>query len=139
MIYFVQMKPFLFLFALFILGVAACKNSTQLFPQAEDGLDAGREFIDGCLKGDFLKAKFYLLADQRNTILLKASEAAYRTLDKEGRQQLRTASINIKELIEPCDSILVLMYSNSFDTSTLKAVIIKESNLWKVDYKQSFQ
>ncbi|MGL1493931.1 hypothetical protein ACSTIK_00460, partial [Vibrio parahaemolyticus] len=83
------------------------------FLPAETGLDAGREFIDGCLKGDFIKARYYMLANNTNEGLLNDTEATYRKADKEGRQELRAASINIKELKELNDSTVQLHYSNT--------------------------
>jgi hypothetical protein len=133
------MKRILFLSASIFFLLVACTNSMKNYTAAENGLDASREFIDACLKGDFLKANFHLLADQQNTALLKTTEAEYREKDKEGRQQLRTASINIKEVTEPNDSIVILQYSNSLDTITHKSVVVKRNNQWLVDYKQSFQ
>ena len=38
---------------LLLLLIAACSSPTKNFTPAENGLDAGREFIDACLKGDF--------------------------------------------------------------------------------------
>ncbi len=133
------MKRIIFLLASIFFLLVACTNSIKNYDAAENGLDAGREFIDACLKGDFLKANFHLLTDPQNTALLKTTEAEYREKDKEGRQQLRTASINIKEVTEPNDSIVILQYSNSLDTIPHKSVVIKRNNQWLVDYKQSFQ
>ncbi len=133
------MKRILFLSSYLFFLLVACTSATKNYLAAENGLDAGREFIDACLKGDFSKANFYLIPEQQNTALLKTTEAEYRQKDKEGRQQLRTASINIKEVIEPNDSTVILQYSNSLDTTTHKSVIIKRNNQWMVDYKKSFQ
>lgn len=106
---------------------------------AENGLDAGREFIDGCLKGDFTKANFYMLQDEVNTQFLKSTEAAFRERDKEGRQELRLASINIKNVTEPNYTTVELLYSNSYDTSQQKLIIIQQNKKWFVDYKKSFK
>ncbi|MFX5510133.1 hypothetical protein ABTD49_19800, partial [Acinetobacter baumannii] len=65
--------------------------------------------------------------------------ATYRKADKEGRQELRAASINIKELKELNDSTVQLHYSNTVDTTGKWLYIIKQQDGWKVDYKKSFQ
>jgi hypothetical protein len=122
----------------FLFLLAACNSKENSLLPAENGLDAGREFIDGCLKGDFIKANFYLLKDQSNLQLLKTTEAAYREKDKEGRQVLRTASINIQSVQEPNDSTVELRYSTSADTAKKAVYIIKRNAVWQVDYKKTF-
>ncbi|MBX9734014.1 MAG: hypothetical protein K2X37_08110 [Chitinophagaceae bacterium] len=124
---------------IFLIGICSCKQHKADFLPAETGLDAGREFIDGCLKGDFIKARYYMVTNDINEALLNSTEASYREADKEGRQQLRTASINIKELKEVNDSTVALHYSNTLDTTSKWLYIIKQENIWKVDYKKSFQ
>lgn len=124
---------------IFLIVFCSCSRHKVGFLPAETGLDAGREFIDGCLKGDFMKARYYMLADNANEGFLSATEASYREADKEGRQQLRTASINIKELNELNDSTVQLHYSNTVDTTGKWLYIIRQEDGWKVDYKKSFQ
>ncbi|MDO9157479.1 MAG: hypothetical protein Q7U17_11425 [Sediminibacterium sp.] len=122
---------------LLLLLIFACSSPTKNFTPAENGLDAGREFIDACLKGDFSKASFYMVDDEKNKLLLLNVEAAYREKDKEGRQELRFASINIKEVSEPNDSTVILYHSNSLDTSAKQTIVIKRNNSWLVNFKQS--
>jgi len=132
-----MMKMSTVLKGLMILLVVACSSPAKNFTPAENGLDAGREFIDACLKGDFSKAAFYMIDDEKNKQLLLNVEAAYREKDKEGRQELRLASINIKEVAEPNDSTVILYHSNSLDTSAKQTLIVKRNNIWQVDLKQS--
>jgi hypothetical protein len=131
------MKMYSILIGLLVLLLTACSSPSKNFTPAENGLDAGREFIDACLKGDFSKASFYMVDDEKNKQLLSTVEAAYREKDKEGRQELRLASINIKEVAEPNDSTVMLYHSNSLDTSAKQTIIVKRNNIWLVDYKQS--
>lgn len=105
---------------------------------AENALDAGREFIDACLKGDFSKAKFYMLDDSTNSGHLNRAETKFRNLDKEGRQQLRTASINISEVSDIDTTQTIIYYSNSFDQQPLKIKVIKQKEEWLVDFKYTF-
>ena len=125
-------------FVLLGIIIVACNSKQQSLLPAENGLDAGREFIDGCLKGDFIKAHFYLLSDATNEQLLKTTEASYREKDKEGRQQLRTSSINIQSVQEPNDTTVELRYSTSADTAKKIVYIIKRNAQWQVDYKKTF-
>lgn len=122
-----------------ILLAAGCKTKEQAPVPAESGLDAGREFLEACNKGDFGRAAFYMLPDNSNEAYLKNAETAYRKRDKEERQQLRTASINIRSVSEPTDSTVLLQYSNSSDTLSKTLSMIRRNNQWMVDYKKSFQ
>lgn len=130
------MKMTTVLKGLMLLFVVACSSPAKNFTPAENGLDAGREFIDACLKGDFSKAAFYMLDDDKNKQLLLTVEAAYREKDKEGRQELRSASINIKEVSEPNDSTVILYHSNSLDTTSKQTIIVKRNNIWLVNFQQ---
>lgn len=111
----------------------SCNNQEPYYPPAENALDAGREFIDACLKGDFSKAASYTLPGEQHAAYLKNTEAQYRTLDKEGRQQLRQASINIREINDVNENTSIIHYSNSFDKipHTIKAV--RQNGKWLVD------
>jgi hypothetical protein len=133
------MKLLTILMSFLVLGFYSCSSPAKSFLPAENGLDAGREFIDACLKGDFAKASFYMIADEKNKALLLQVEANYREKDKEGRQELRLASINIKEVAEPNDSTVIIFHSTSLDTTTQQTFILKKGNLWQVDFKQTNQ
>jgi hypothetical protein len=117
----------------------ACTNKQANYSKAENAFDAGREFIDGTLKGDFKKSAYYMLMDTANQDLLNVQEKEFRLKDKEGRQQLRTASINIQQ-IEDLDSVTsIIHYNNSFDKLNHALKVVKQNNNWAVDYKYSFQ
>jgi hypothetical protein len=47
-----------------VLSLSSCTGSE--YPPASTALEACREFIDGCLKGDFKKASFYMIDDSIN-------------------------------------------------------------------------
>ena len=117
--------------------LASCSTASAPLVPAENGLDAGREFIDACLKGDFERAAFYMVESNENKALLNQIETIYREKDKEGRQELRTASINIREVSEPNDSTVILFHSNSLDTTGKKTIIIKQNNRWLVNLNQA--
>jgi hypothetical protein len=113
--------------------LTACGGRQQDYRKAENGLDAGREFISACLQGDFRKAGFFMLPDKKNTQKLNEIETGYREKDKEGRQNLRTASINIRE-VSDIDSVTTLIsYSNSFDTLPQTIRVVKQNDSWLVD------
>lgn len=116
-----------------ILLFIACNPRQQEYRRAEDALDAGREYIQACLKGDFSRAAFYTTGDASNTTILQSTEEQYRRLDKEGRQQLRNASINISEVQELNDSTTAVQYSNSSDKEPHRLMVVKRKNDWQVD------
>ena len=111
----------------------SCNGKEQNYRKADDALDAGREYINACLQGDFSKAAFYTLPNNKNKAILKDLEKIYREKDKEGRQQFRTASININEVKELTDSSTEIMYSNSFDKQPHTVYVLKQNNTWFVD------
>lgn len=115
----------------------SCNAKQESYRKAEDALDAGREYINACLVGDFSKARFYALPDEKNLSILAETEKEYRKKDKEGRQQLRTASIIIREVKELTDSTTVLEYSNSFENKASSLVILKRNQTWLVDASQN--
>lgn len=115
----------------------ACNPKEQEYRKAEDALDAGREYIQSCLAGDFSKAAFYTVGDEINTRLVKQAEDAYRQKDKEGRQQFRNASINIHEIKTLTDSTTYIQYNNSFDKELHRLIVVKRNNDWQVDLSKN--
>lgn len=111
----------------------ACNPKEQEYRKAEDALDAGREYIQSCLTGDFSKAAYYTVGDEINLRLVKQTEDVYRQKDKEGRQQFRNASINIHEITVLTDSTTFIQYSNSFDKEPHRLTVVKRDNNWQVD------
>lgn len=127
------------LFCLLVLAFAlSCSSKKVALLPAENSFDAGREFIDGNLKGDFQKAAFYMIADEQNKQFLSVAEQEYRQKDKEGRQELRSASINLEQVEDLNKDQSIIYYSNSFDKKPQKIKVIKTQQGWLVDYKFSF-
>src|SRR5579875_3735206 len=104
------MKPFVFAF-LFLLFFS-CGSS---YPKAENDFDAGREFIDGCLKGDFDRARFYLLKNDANNQQFDKLVKDYRNKSNKQKEGYHEASINILEEDTVSDSVRIINYKNSFD------------------------
>jgi hypothetical protein len=120
-----------------ILFSVACKNSNS-YQDASNALDAGREFIDASLKGDFAKAYFYMLQDAENKQFLDKVETDYRKNDRDGREQFRQASINIGEITDITDKETIINYSNSYDKIGRKIKVVYVNNKWVVDFKYTF-
>ena len=125
------------LLLLLILFTTSCKSSTS-YENASNALDAGREFIDASLKGDFAKAYFYMMQDAENKKLLDKIETDYREKDRDGREQYRQASINIGEVSDITDKETIINYSNTYDKIGKKLKVVFIDNKWVVDFKYTF-
>jgi hypothetical protein len=124
------MKRLIWIPVLFLL---ACGGKQTGYKKAEDAVDAGREYINACLQGDFSKAAWYALPDEKSGQIIKELEKTYRQKDKEGRQQLRTASINVSDIRDLTDSTTRILYNNSFDKQPHTLFVVKRNETWLVD------
>lgn len=115
-----------------------CCQQQPDFEIASSPLDGGRYFIESCLQGEFKKAKFYLTSDSTNQGHFEQITKNYYTLDKEGRQQLRQASIQINEISAIDSSNSVINYQNSFEKVVHKLKVTQTKEGWKVDLKYSY-
>jgi hypothetical protein len=125
----------------FITGVFCCIilcNCNQKYSKAENALDAGREFIDGCLKGDFDKATYYMLDDTQNKKLLLEQKRNYDGKSKQEKLEYSQASIIINEDATINDSTHIINYQNSYDKIGRKVKVILNNNKWLVDFKYTF-
>ena len=114
---------------------ASC-HAGKTFNKAEDAQDAGRQFIRASLDGDYEKARFYLLNDSVNLLLISKWQQGFDQMDRETRQQYRDASILPIQIRSINDSVTSYTFSNSFrkDTTTLK--IVRLNGDWLVDLKE---
>ncbi|GGH60708.1 hypothetical protein HNQ91_000905 [Filimonas zeae] len=118
-----------------LLFCAACSNKQTQFTPAGNSLDAAREFIDGCLKGDFDKANYYMQKDAENLSNLEKMKASYEKKSKNDRKQYQQASIIIEEIDSVNDSTDIINYKNSFDRIARKVKVVKGPDGWIVDFK----
>ena len=119
----------LFFFSIFCTG---CEG----YEKAENAQDAGREFIRATLDGEHDKAKFYLLHDTTNLLLLKQQESNYNQLTGKEKNEFRQSSIRPIEIKPVNDSVTLYKYYNTYnskDTTTLRIVRINSD--WVVDLK----
>ena len=128
---------FVFLAALFV--VSGCNSSGEhTYAKAANPLDAGREFIDGCLKGQFNKAAYYMIPDEPNTKELEKLEKSYESKSGADKKQYKQASIVIEGVETVNDSVTIINYRNSFDRIARKLKVIQRQEEWKVDFKYTF-
>ncbi|WP_153800365.1 hypothetical protein [Foetidibacter luteolus] len=113
-------------------------NSAKDFPPAENAFDAGREFIDGCLKGNFDKAAFYMLKDETNLAQLEKLEADYQKKTKDEKEKYAAASIIIISNDTIDADAQVINYKNSYDNVARKVKVLQQNGKWLVDFKYTF-
>ena len=112
--------------------------SCNSYRKAEDPLDAAREFIDACLKGDFDKANFYMLQDNENKAMLEKVKVNYKSRSATERDQYKEANIIILEEDAVNDSTEIINYKNSYDNIARKTRVINRNGTWQVDLKYTF-
>ena len=113
----------------------SCADNTR-YTRAEDAQDAGREFIDASLDGDYARARFYLLKDSTNMLLIKQQQTNYEQLSAEIKRLNREAAIRPLEIRKENDSTTLYKYyhtANTKDTTTIR--IKRENGEWLVDLK----
>jgi hypothetical protein len=118
-----------------ILLIFGC-NAGKTFNKAEDAQDAGRQFIRASLDGDYEKARFYLLTDSINLLLISKWQQGFDKMDKETRQQYREASILPINIHPINDSVTTYTFSNSFRKDTTTVHIVRINGEWLVDLKE---
>ena len=127
-----------YLYTALVFFLVSCGNINSDYKDADNPIDAGREFIDACLKGDFIRASYYMVQDNTNKEDLAKIERQYRDKDRDGRRQYREASINIAEIANPSESVTIINYSNSYYRVGHKIKVIQQGNKWLVDFKYTF-
>ena len=127
-----------FLTVLIFCSILCCCSGEKKYPKAEYPLDAGREFIDGCLKGDFDRATSYMKDDPKNDELLLTQKRNYNKKSKEEKLDYHDASIIILEDATINDSTHIINYRNSYDKIGRKVKVILYNDTWLVDFKYTF-
>jgi hypothetical protein len=115
--------------------IVAC-NAGKTFNKAEDAQDAGRQFIRASLDGDYEKARFYLLNDSINLLLISKWEQGFDKMDRDTRQQYREASIIAINIRAINDSVTTYTFSNSFRRDATTVNIVRKNGEWLVDLKE---
>lgn len=119
--------------AVVVMLILAC-NAPKKYTPAEDALDAAREFKDACLKGDFDKAKFYLMSDKKNDLKIEQEAKIFnKVIDNKTRKESKEASINIIAVKEISQNKSQIILSNSFNKSIDTITAVHHNNLWLVD------
>jgi hypothetical protein len=117
-----------------LLMLCACNNEAT-FKKAEDAQDAGREFIRASLDGNYDKAKFYLLKNEDNLMLLDRWKEMYRHYAPDTVRAFKDADIRPIKIEAINDSTTLYTYSNSFTKDTTTLNIVRVNGEWLVDLK----
>lgn len=118
-----------------LVTAAAC-GAGGGYEKATDPQDAGREFIRASLDGDHKKAKFYLLQDTTNQLLIERQQRDYEALDHEDKKKHRESTIRPVNINSVNDSTTIYTYFNTYNpTDTTSIKIVKEDGFWLVDLK----
>ena len=116
-----------------LLWFAACTEPKTDSAVSASALDAGRGYLQACLQGDFTTASSYLPADSNLKHQLMLQELDYRTLDREGRQMKRSASLQIHAINDLTPEQVQFIYSFSFSPQIKDTLLIeKKSAGWLI-------
>ena len=109
-----------------------CSTPTKNFPPAGSSIEAGRNYIEACLQGDFEKATAYAAPTQTMKLQTANTEKNYRNLDKEGRSNFRQASIVIEGITDQDSLHTQMNYQYSLDKKSRQLEIEKTNGKWLV-------
>lgn len=126
-----------FYLLMLLLTLNGC-SGTKNYPPATDALDATREFLGSCLKGDFEKASAYMVQDDANKKLLKEAEETYRSKTANQQKQYGEASLQNISIEEVSPNATIIYFTYSFDKVARKAKAIQNNKYWLVDFKFTF-
>lgn len=128
------MKNLCFCFLL-ICFTLSCDTKQKDYSAAENAFDAGREFIDAALKGDFEKAAFYMKDDAANKQVLLKQKNDYTASATVIKEEYRQASIIIAQDSTINDTVHIISYANSYDRKSKMLKVIFTNKTWLVDLK----
>lgn len=125
----------IFFYFLWICMMFSCNTNNANNAIAENAFDAGREFIDAGLKGDFEKAAVYMKDDTANKQMLLQQQKDYDNFDAVAREEYRQASIIINQDSIVNDTVHIISYANSYDKKSKMLKVIFTNKTWLVDLK----
>lgn len=122
---------------IFLLFFIACNQSPKT-KKNSDPLEAGREFIDASLKGDYDYAKLYLLPDSMNLMYFDRFVEFDNKKSSAEKNGYKNANIIIDSTQNISDSVSIINYSNTYKKEPSKIRLVKKNNEWLVDFKYTF-
>jgi hypothetical protein len=125
------------LIAFISLSFIACNQSAKTIKNS-DPLDAGREFINASLTGDYDYAKKYLLSDSTNQMYFDRFVEFDEKKPAADKYGYKNANIIINSTENVSDSVTIINYSNTYKKEPAKIKLVKKNNEWLVDFKYTF-
>ena len=120
------------------LFIISCDQQVKKAKTNADPLEAGREFINASLTGDYEYAKQYLLSDSTNLMYFDRFvefDEKKPAADKKGYKE---SNIIINSTEKLSDSVTVINYSNTYKKEPAKIKLVRKNNEWLVDFKYTF-
>ena len=87
-------------------------------------------------EGSYEKARFYLLSDSVNLLLISKWQQGFDQMDRDTRQNYREASILPISIRAINDSVTTYTFSNTFRRDTTTVHIVRRNGEWLVDLKE---
>ena len=125
-----------FCFAVQIFCLSCTQNQNAI--NREDPIEAGREFIDASLKGNYEYAKKYLLDDSVNMEYFNGLVKFNNKLSPQEKDGYKSANIIIDSIQNISDTITIINYSNTFKNTPDKIKLVRINKEWLVDFKYTF-
>ncbi len=133
--YFYRMKKIHCILLLLVISIAACKNDNKN-GDAENDIDAARNFIQAALYGDYKQARQYMLPDTMNNERLDAVERIHRS--PEDKKGLAESTINIHGVTKIDTTTTLVIFSNSYKNKKDTLRVKKINDKWLVDFNYLF-
>ncbi len=131
------MHKSLFFLSSLVIIFFACNQSAKTKKNA-DPLEAGREFIDASLRGDYDYARQYLLIDSTNVMYFDRFVDFDNKKPSAEKKEYKNANIIIDSTQNISDSVSIINYSNTYKKTPAKIKLVKKNNEWLVDFKYTF-
>ena len=119
------------------MGFFSC-NQPEGFKEAEDPLDAGREFVRAVLDGNYEKAVLYIEDNQEDKDLFERYKQYMNNQPKKEKLQLKSSSIIINKVENLSDTVSIVNFSNSYSMKPTELKIVQKNKKWLVDFSYTF-
>jgi hypothetical protein len=126
-----------FLILVLLMGFFSC-NEPEGFKEAEDPIDAGREFVRAVLDGNYEKAVLYIEENQEDKDLFERYKQYMNNQPKKEKLQLKSSSIIINKVENLSDSVSIVNFSNSYSMKPTELKIVQKNKKWVVDFSYTF-
>lgn len=126
-----------FIFLILLMGFFSC-NQPEGFKEAEDPIDAGREFVRAVLDGNYEKAVLYIEDNQEDKDLFERYKQYMNNQPKKEKLQLKSSSIIINKVENLSDSVSIVNFSNSYSMKPTELKIVQKNKKWVVDFSYTF-